>query len=86
MQHICSHAGVLLNEKFKITPTHKIATFLVKTLEMLAPDERLAVQIEAWRVTAALIPTLQAQYELTSQEGKLQPVIFQPEIFYYFIL
>ncbi|KAL2088094.1 hypothetical protein ACEWY4_016922 [Coilia grayii] len=64
MQHIRRCAGELLDEKMIISPIHKIATFLsprFKTLKMLAPDESLAVQAEARRLTTALIPALQAQ-------------------------
>ncbi|KAL2103393.1 hypothetical protein ACEWY4_000261 [Coilia grayii] len=76
MQHIRRCAGELLDEKMIISPIHKIATFLsprFKTLKMLPPDESLAVQAEARRLTTALIPALQAQStQSTSQENALK--------------
>lgn len=76
MQHIRRRAGELLDEKMIISPIHKIATFLsprFKTLKMLPPDESLAVQAEARRLTTALIPALQAQSTQSTSQGKLKP-------------
>ena len=59
-------------------PIHKIATFLsprFKTLKMLSPDECSAVQVEARRLTTALIPTLQTQSAQSTSEGKLKPQV-----------
>ena len=70
MKHIRSRAGELLREKFKISLKHKIATFLTprfKALKMLLPAERDEIHAEVRRLTEALIPTLQAQAEPSTQ-------------------
>lgn len=75
MQYIRRRAGDLLDNKMIISPIHKIATFLsprFKSLKMLSPDESLAVQVEARRLTTALIPDLQAQS--AQNQGKLKPL------------
>ncbi|KAK5865251.1 hypothetical protein PBY51_016428 [Eleginops maclovinus] len=76
MRHIRSRASELLNEKFIITSTHKIATFLsprFKSLKVLSHEENIAVQMEARALTTALIPTLQAQSEEVIQ-GKTEAI------------
>lgn len=57
IQYIRQRAGWLINEKFKVTTTHKIATFLTprfKSLKMLHPDERLVVHAEARKLMTDL--------------------------------